>query len=460
MTISRRSLKTRTFSAGLWTLGLGLASTVIRFGNSLIITRLLVPEVFGVVALAGVFFVVISLLSDIGLKQCVIYDDRGEEQAFLNTVWGMSALRGALIALAGSLIALGLYICDRNGIISGHSVYAHPDLPGVLALMTLSAVILGLKSPKLYVCEKRLDIKTIGYVELAAQTTGVVVSILLALQWRSVWCIVAGTFAEGIVAMLLSHFWVRGPIGRLALDREICIRVLRYGQWILYSSLAFVLASNADRLLLGKWIDSASLGFYMLALNIVMAADVILSRPFNTVAMPVFREVLRERSADIRKVFLRFRLPFDLAACLAAGMLFSLGNTLIDLLYDPRYASAGGTLKILSFSLLFPRLGVIATAHAAHGRPDTNSWTSLIKLISILVCVPVAHAIWGYEGALWAIVFHMVPPTAFLFWRNQQFGLNDLWYELRVLLAWPVGALLGWICSLVAGDLFHLVRLH
>ena len=62
MTVKTRSLKDRALRAGMWATLFTIAATGMRFGSSLIMTRLLVPDVFGVVALAGVLFTIIGLL--------------------------------------------------------------------------------------------------------------------------------------------------------------------------------------------------------------------------------------------------------------------------------------------------------------------------------------------------------------------------------------------------------------
>jgi hypothetical protein len=64
------SLRQRVLKAGAWTLAGFGASQVIRFGSNLLMTRLLVPEMFGVMAVANVVMVGLSLFSDIGLPRC------------------------------------------------------------------------------------------------------------------------------------------------------------------------------------------------------------------------------------------------------------------------------------------------------------------------------------------------------------------------------------------------------
>jgi O-antigen/teichoic acid export membrane protein len=259
------------------------------------------------------------------------------------------------------------------------------------------------------------------------------------------------------VSVFLSHYWVPGDRGRFGWDKGYAREIIRYGRWVLMSSMAHVLGVNADRLLLGIWLTPTMLGFYTLALNIVGALSSIAVRPFEAVGMSAFSELARERRDALRKAYFRLRLPFDLTSIAAAGFLFATGQLLIDVLYDERYRTAGRTLQVLSFSLMFPRFNVISTVHAALGHPETGSWASVVRLVSVVLFVPTGYKIWGYEGAIWALALFQVPNSIFLLWRNHKFGLNDLLYEAKMLAAWPAGFALGWVAVQLAPPILALV---
>jgi O-antigen/teichoic acid export membrane protein len=456
----KRSLKERALSAGLWTAAIAVASTVMRFGSSLIMTRLLVPEIFGVVALAGVFYMIISLLSDIGLRQCVIYSERGEDQDFLDTIWSISALRGVFIAVLSALIALLLAVAAGQQWFAPESVYSHPQLPGALAGTALSSLWIGLKSPKLYLLERHLDFKTVGYIDVVAQLMGTVATVWMTYYWRSVWSIVIGSHVTALTMTVMSHFCIRGPIGHLRWDRSAALEIVRYGRWILLSSVAYVIAVNGDRMILGVWFTPALLGFYMLALNIATSFELIASRPFQAVGMPAFSEFARRGSRDLREIYFKFRLPFDLATVGAAGFIFATGQLMIDVLYDDRYATAGSYLQILSFTLLFPRFGVANAVHAALGEPQTGSWVSVMRLVSIVTMIPLGYLLGGLDGALWAIALHMAPGALLTFWQNRKYQLNDFAFELKTLLAWPAGYAIGMACVLTARPVMQAIGWH
>ena len=102
------TIKRRVMRAGAWTLaGFGLRQ-IIRFGSNLLMTRLLLPEMFGVMAVATMVMVGLAMFSDMGLRQNVIRSHRGEDPLFLDTVWVVQILRGGVLWLCAVIVAAGL----------------------------------------------------------------------------------------------------------------------------------------------------------------------------------------------------------------------------------------------------------------------------------------------------------------------------------------------------------------
>jgi len=91
------SLRQRVIRAGLWSLaGFGL-NYLIRFGSNLLMTRLLMPEMFGLMSIATTVMIGLTMFSDVGLKQFIVQHSRGNESAYLNTAWIVQILRGVLL---------------------------------------------------------------------------------------------------------------------------------------------------------------------------------------------------------------------------------------------------------------------------------------------------------------------------------------------------------------------------
>lgn len=428
-----------------------VAGYVFRLASTLIMTRLLAPEVFGVIALAAVVQAVTSLLSDVGLRQAIIQSPRGDAPAMLNTAWTIQIGRGFLIWGVCAAVAGALHLGGIHGVFAEGSAYAHPDLAMVIVMGGLSAAIMGFQSTKAITTTRHLQFGRPITIELIAQAIGLTVMVALGWGTRSIWAIVVGGIVTSLIAVVLSHTWLEGMSNRVRWERVAARELFSYGGWVLLSSVLFAAASNGDRLLLGAWVDASTLGLYSIALNLAMIVEGFAGRLFGSVAMAALSEIARDDPARLRVAYKRLRVPVDAAMIGAAGFLFAFAPTLVDILYDDRYQGAGRTLQILSFSLLVARYGLNESAYMALGHPALLTWTHLLKVVCVYTLVPLGYELFGYDGALVAIALHGLPRVLLLMQFNRKFNLNDFRFEFWILFLWPVGYAAGvastWVIS-------------
>src|SRR4051812_18273874 len=105
-TLNSPSLKERVFRASGWSLGGYGIGQVIRLGSNLLMTRLLAPEMFGIMAVANMVNMIFGMLADIGLRQHIVQSHRGDDPEFLDTAWTIQFARGVLMWLAACVLSL------------------------------------------------------------------------------------------------------------------------------------------------------------------------------------------------------------------------------------------------------------------------------------------------------------------------------------------------------------------
>ena len=77
-------------------LGFG-ASHCLRLGFNLVITRILYPELFGLISLVYTIVSGLTFFCDVGITPAAVRDPRGGDRDFLNTAWTMQIVRGLAI---------------------------------------------------------------------------------------------------------------------------------------------------------------------------------------------------------------------------------------------------------------------------------------------------------------------------------------------------------------------------
>jgi O-antigen/teichoic acid export membrane protein len=444
------SLRQRVLRAGGWSFAGHATGQALRIISNLIMTRLLVPEMFGVMAIATMVMVILQMLSDLGVRQNIIQSRRGDDPAFLDTAWVLQIVRGALLWLVALALSTGLHFASAGGLLPPRSAYAAADLPLVVAVNAFAVVILGFQSTKVALAHRNFDQRRIVRIDLVGQATGLVLMIAVGATTHSIWALVGGGLVASATSTVLGHVWLPGRGNRFAWDRSALHELIGFGKWIAVSSLFTVLAMNGDRLILAALVDTEVLGLFAIAALIVGAVEGGLARLFSAIALPALSEVARNEPERLRQVYYRLRVPGDTALLFAAGALFAAGELVIGVLYDPRYAAAGPMLRVLGLSLVAARYGVAYQIYLAVARPRYLAVIQIVRCVALFLLVPLLYFAAGFEAALWGIALHGLAMVPFVHFFNARLGLNDWRRELMVLAAAPLGLLCGGAAHLLA----------
>jgi len=451
--IGRISLKQRVFSAGLWSVVSFSLNMILRFGSSMLMTRLLKPEMFGVMAIATTIMVGLAMFSDVGLKQNVVQSSRGSESSYLNTAWSVQIVRGFVLWIFALLVSLGIFLANRNGYVTADSVYAAQSLPYVISVLSVAAVIGGFESTKLFEASRGLALGPITRIEIIAQILGLLCMIAWTFYERSIWALVAGSIFASIVRAILSHTLISGVSNRWEWEKTAVYEFIHFGKWIFFASILGFLVNSGDRLILGGLVNSTVLGLYVIASLIATSVEGILSRIMNDVSFPAFSEVVRERRADLKQIYYRFLFAIASVAYFSAGFFIVSGQSLIDLLYDRRYAMAGPMLEVLSSILLTIPFRLATQSFLALGKPSLQTNIVFVRLIVLFAGTPVAFHLLGLSGAIAAITISHFTAVPIIVFYNIRHQLFDLRKEIYMLSFVPAGALVGKLFSLAVNFL-------
>src|SRR5262245_18815970 len=113
---------------------------VLRLGSSLILTRLLLPDAYGIFGPAIAVMFLLELLSDIGVRPAMVRTPSGEDPAFLGTAWSILLVRA--VPFTAAIVGLAFVL---------PSLYAMPEMFLVLLGLAARPVIIALQNPTLYV---------------------------------------------------------------------------------------------------------------------------------------------------------------------------------------------------------------------------------------------------------------------------------------------------------------------
>ena len=440
-------LKQRFLRAAGWTLfGHGL-SLVLRLASTLVLTRLLAPELYGVMAVGYVIMTGLHMFSDIGLNSGAIRSERGDDPTFLNVGWVVQIARGLIVTLAGFAMAVALKLAADASWLPTNSVYADHQVPLLVAVISLSGLISGFESTKVWWARRHLALATLTKIEVACQLASTLFIVGWALVSPTIWALAGGAIFTALLRTVLTHSLLPGPSNRFEWDSTAFFEILHFGKWVILSSAFTFMLANGDRLLLGGMLDSQSMGFYTTALVLIGAVHGAVVNVVGSAVLPALSEVFRVKPTDLQKTIYRIRWPLDLVCLLCAGALVMLGEPIIKLLYDPRYEPTGWMLSVLAVTLVATRLNVFDQCLVAIGRVKLLSMLNAIRLVTLYCIVPAGYWLDGVHGAIMGVAIATLVNALAVLAMQHRLGLLDATRELLALPIFAGGLLFGWAAS-------------
>jgi O-antigen/teichoic acid export membrane protein len=423
-----------------WVFGSQIAGQILRLASNLIMTRLLVPEMFGVMTIANTVIVGLALCSYIGLHHNIIQNVRGDEPDFLNTAWTMQVIRGFLLWLIAILISVGLYFANQAGLFAEHSAYAEPSLPIIIAVLAFIPIISGFEPSKLATASRHMLVGKLAVIELSCQLLGLLTMISIALIHPSIWALVFGTLVSAFAKVIAGNFALPGPRNHFRWEKTAVYDLFHFGKWILLTTIMGFFVKSGDKLVLGALVSPQILGVYSIAAFMTTAFQDVLYRWAQSVPLPVLSRVHREGNVQaLHDAYYRFNFPFNLATLFLAGFLFNAGYVIIDMLYDSRYIAAGEMIQILSVALIGARTILAEQLFLALGKPKLAVPMNILQLIVLFGGVVPAFNAHGIRGALVVIALTVISTLPLTWYYLKRFGILDWKKELITLPALFLG---------------------
>ncbi|GFE70864.1 oligosaccharide flippase family protein [Chroococcus sp. FPU101] len=382
------SLKKLALRGTLWTLiGYG-ASQLIRFGGNVILTRLLAPELFGLMATVMTFIIALNLLSDVGLAPSVIQHQRGDDPIFLNTIWTVQIIRGVVIWLGCLLITWPIA-----------QFYNDARLLWLIPILSLISLFNGFNSTSLLTLSRQIALRELTIIELKVQVFSL--ALMIAWAWFSptLWALVGGNLAAAVLKMILSYRLIPNYFNRLTWEPEAIHDILSFGKWIFISTAFTFLATQTDRLILAKLLSFKIVGIYTIAYSLALLPQSTIGALSGRVFLPVFSK-LTELPRDIFRIkLLNSRRWLLLCVSCLILPLVCFGDWFICLIYDARYQQAAWMLPILALGI-WPNVLVETNRQAlvALGKLNYQAYGQILKSIHMCLGLLVGFHFFGLPG--------------------------------------------------------------
>jgi O-antigen/teichoic acid export membrane protein len=423
----------------------GSAVTLVGFGggqalslvSSVVLTRLLNRDAYGLYRLAMVFLEGLANFTAVGSGPAIIRDPRGDDPAFLNTAWTLQVVRGVGLWLAAC--ALGIPYAW---------FYRQPILGLLIPVVGLTVLIDSFDSSAMHWCVRHMKLERVTLLEFLKQLSGFLITVAWAWLWPSVWAFTAGTTAGCILVLILSHLALPGPPSRFYFEREAARTQFHFGKWIFVNSALDFTARQLDILLLARFVPIGQIGVYGLAIKLADPLVSLNQRLSRQVLFPAYSSAFRSVSGNLVRSFYRMRAVMELLHMPALGFCMTGGTAIVKLLLSSNFWEAGWMFEVLcvrsAMKCLFNPLSACCLAIDA---TRAIAASLAVRTVWVIVSVPLAWYLWGLTGVVWAVALSETPVLVVLYATLYRARLLRFSRELLPIALIAAGCVLGLIVT-------------
>jgi teichuronic acid exporter len=271
--------------------GYNYVSQIAVFLSSIVLSRLLLPEEYGFVALITVFTGFVTVFADAGLSFAIIRSDYG---------------RTYHKALNNLAFYIGVFLFLITVSLAYPIAYFYNDQALMLPTMVMSTIFIfgAFTIVPGAILTKHLDFNYIGKARLISNVVSIVLMILFAFAGFSYWSLIIPNIILNIMQYIFFEYKVR--IGFKFYKLSYPIIAYRKTKNLITSLSSFntinYWARNADNLIIGKVYSSFDLGIYNRAYKMLNLAHSLISGLFGTVLYPSLKK-LRSEGGNVNKEY-------------------------------------------------------------------------------------------------------------------------------------------------------------
>ncbi len=368
---------------------------------TLIVSRMLTPDDFGLIAMVAPVTAFVALIPSLGLGQALIQAEELTTDQINSAFWISLALG---IACAAALLVAAPFV----------GRFFEDDRAVDLTMATAANLfVTNLSTVPSSVIMREMRFGKLSSGDLVGSITLFASTLVAALLLDNYWALWVGAFASAVLTTV--YFWTVSSWRPTATPNFRSSSPL----WKLSSAVTGFnvlnfLARNADNVLIGKFAGTYSLGLYDRSYRLMTFPLANLTEPLGRVMLPVLSQ-LRKEPERFRRAFLKVAWIVMLCTAPAAIVIASASETVIVFLLGERWVEAGDIFFWLSVGAIYqPLSSITGWLFISMGRSrEMLQWALFSSVTTILsFCVGI---FWGVAGVAMAYVLTSIARLPLLY---------------------------------------------
>lgn len=392
-----------------------LIERVLGLVTTLVLARVLVPEDFGLVAMAMSIIAMLELLGEFGFDMALIQNQRAARHHY-DTAWTIGACYAVVSSLA--LVAIAA---------PASRFYNEPRLEAVCYCLAIGVFLRGFVNIGTVAFRKELQLEKEVKFQAARKLIVVGVTIALALKFHSYWALAVAYVVSHLIGLVISYLMHPfRPWFSLAGWRDL----FHFSKWMLVTNILSFLQNRSVDFIIGKIAGARSLGVYNVAYEISNLPTTELVAPVTRATFPGYAKISEDPNA-LRQIFLKVTGVIAIAVVPAGAGISAMAELVVKLALGPKWLEAIPLMSVLAFyGVIQAVLSNMSAMLIALGRVRLMVVILAINvtllLPALLIGARESGALGAATGTLLATIA-MIPINVTLVLRSVDIPFRELW---------------------------------
>lgn len=324
---------------------------------SIVLARILDPDVYGTVALISVFTTILQVFVDSGLGNALIQKKQADNLDF-STVFFTNIIFCAILYLLLFISAPAIAL-----------FYSDLSLIPYIRVLGITILISGVKNVQQAYVSKHMLFKKFFFSTLGGTITACVVGVSMAVAGFGVWALIAQQLINLSIDTCILWITVKWrPERRFSMER--LKGLFRYGWKLLASSLLDTGYRELQSLLIGRIYTSENLAYYNQGQRIPVLVVSNINSSIDSVLLPTLSDLQDEKKRVKEMTRRAMKTSIYLMAPMMMGLIAT-GTPLIQLLLTEKWLPCLPFFRIFCITYMFyPLHTANLNAIKAMGRSD------------------------------------------------------------------------------------------
>ena len=396
-----RRLTETTITGMFWTTIAKGAQAIVQLVAIVFLARLLSPQEFGLFAAAMVVAGFSAIFAEIGIAAAIVQRPVLEPRHIRS---------GFTVAVILSLVVgPGVFLLSDQIA----AFFKIPELADVVRLMSIGFPLQSISAVAQSLAQRSFRFSWLAMMDAGAFAFGfVVVAPILTLMDFGVYALVAAYLVQQVIRtaiLLYGSPHAMKPMFELRAVGEL----LYFGAGFSVAKVSNYFATQADYLVVGRWLGPSALGHYAYAYQLMAAPATLFGQILDRVLFPTMASVQHEPERLLRAyrsgVFVCSSVILPISMVIAV-----LAPELVLILLGPVWTDVAVPLRILAFGMLFRTSYKISdTIVRATGAVYARAWRQIVFAAAVLLGAYVGQH-WGIPGVAVGVVLALAVNFAMM----------------------------------------------